>query len=66
MLEAAVIVNALCTAPTTTRMAAEALKLLQLDTAELLQLGMLIEQVSWGLFGAVSAKFHAVRILLVM
>ena len=47
-------------------MAAEALKLLRLDMAELLQLGVLTAQVSWRLFEAVSTNLHAVRILLVM
>ena len=47
-------------------MTAEALKLLQLDTAELLQLGVLAAQVIWRLFEAVSTNLHAVHILLVM
>ena len=66
MLQAAIIMNVPCTTPATTMMAAEALKLLHLDTAELLQLGILTAQVCWWLFGAVSANLHTVHISLAL
>ena len=37
-----------------------------LDTIVLLQLGVLVAQVSWSLIGTVAANLHAVCILLVM
>ena len=39
---------------------------LLLDTMELLQLVVLVAQVSWRLVGTVAANLHTVRILLVM
>ena len=49
-----------------TRMAAKALKLLHLDSLELLQVAFPMAQIYRGLFGAVPANLHTIRILLAL
>ena len=65
-LQAALVVYALCAIPAMTRMARKVLELLHSDTLEFLQVAFLMAQVCWGLFGAVAANLHTVRILLVL